>query len=117
MKENKKLYNLAIKELNVRQGFSHLGTAKGPKEQQFQTLWGRAHGWRENVPVKIQHRTIYPAYQVWIETAQYPKTKLKIASEYDGRYFTIETDPLAWKKGKLYPKFWGKLPLITLSKI
>jgi transposase len=42
------------------------------------------------------------------------QTKRKIAEYYQGRYFTIETDPLGWKKGKLYPQFWRKLPPITL---
>jgi len=105
---------LVIKELNTHQSFSHLGNAKGTKEQQLQTLWGQVYGWRKSVPVKIQHRTIYRAYQAWIETKPERDTKLKIAKYFDGRYFTIETDPLGWNKGKLYPKFWGKLPLITL---
>jgi putative transposase len=114
MRENKELYNQAISELNKHQGFSHLGTAKGTSPQQFQTLWGQVYGWRKNVPVKIQHRTLWRAYQAWSETKPDSKTKQKIAQFYTERYFSIETDPKGWKKGKLYPKFWGKLPEITL---
>jgi putative transposase len=114
MKENKILYNQAIKELNQHQGFAHLGTAKGTKEQQFQTLWGRTKGWRDNVPIKLQHRTLWRAYQAWSECKADPKTRSKIAKEYTQKNFTISTDPQAWKKGKLYPKFWGNLPEIIL---
>ncbi|WP_308256615.1 transposase [Geminocystis sp. GBBB08] len=114
MKENKILYNQALFELNKHQGFSHLGKAKGTKEQQFQTLWGQVYGWRKNVPVKIQHRTIYRAYKAWVNSKIDSKTKQKIAQYFEGRYFTIETAPKGYKKGKLYPKFWGNLPEIIL---
>lgn len=114
MKENKLLYNAAIGELNDKQGFEHMGKAKGTKEQQFQTLWGQVYGWRPNVPVKIQHYTVQRAYKSWAATRIDRVTKLRTARYCEDRYLTIEIDPRGYKKGKLYPKFWGKLEPLSL---
>lgn len=114
MSRSKVLYNLAIKELNDNQGFSHLGQAKGTKEQQFQTLWGRTYGWLEGVPAKIQHNVLQRAYIAWANTAPERGTKLKLAKQFPGQFLTIETDPTGWNKGKLYPRFWGDLEAIRL---
>lgn len=103
-----------IRYLNDNQGFNLLGDAKGTKEQQFQTLWGRVYGWNIAVPAKIQHDIAHRAYNAWYETWKDKKTKLRTAKYFDGRYITIQTCPTGYNKGKLYPKFWKDLGEFTL---
>jgi putative transposase len=109
MSKCKLVYNQAIAYLNNNQGFDKLGSAKGTKEQQFQTLSMRT--WLKdnqyNVPAKLLHNTLHRAYRAWSDSKPEKETKLKLAKQAEGN-FTLETDPKALSKGKLYSKFWGK---------
>jgi hypothetical protein len=106
MRENKILYNQAISELNKHQGFSHLGTAKGTSPQQFQTRWGQVYGWRKNVPVKIQHRTLWRAYQAWTQAQRQQKTLLACI------FFSLQKKSLLDKK---INKNYDPNPIICLT--
>jgi len=109
MSKCKTVYNQAIEYLNSNQGFDKLGKAKGTKEQQFKTLSMRT--WLKdnqyNVPAKLLHSTLQRAYKAWSMCKPEKDTKLKLAQWCKGN-FTLETDPKALSKGKLYSKFWGK---------
>lgn len=108
----KKIYNEALKFLNDKQGFDSLGKAKGTKSQQFQTLSMRTWVKCNNIPAKIIHSTLQRAWVAWSST-KVNKNKLRLAEYFTGD-FTIQTDPKAYRKGKLYPKFWGNLQPLTL---
>lgn len=113
------VYNKAIRFLNTNQSFDSLGKAKGTKEQQFKTLsmrtWIKALNL--DIPAKLIHSTLMRAYKAWSKTRKERGSKDKFAKYLTTKEFTLETDPLALKKGKLYPKFWGNLePLIFRYK-
>jgi putative transposase len=114
MKVCKQIYNQAIEYLNQHQGYDDLGRAKGTKEQQFQTLsmrtWLKDNDY--NIPAKLIHNTLHRAYRAWANTPPDKNTKLRIAKLAEG-WFTLETDPKALSKGKLYPKFWGNNQPLT----
>lgn len=108
MKSCKLVYNKAIDYLNTNQGFSELGSAKGTKAQQFQTLSMKT--WVKNldikIPAKLIHSTLQRAYTAWDKTKR-DYSKLKLAKRFEDKFFTLYTCPTALNKGKLYPKFWG----------
>lgn len=104
----KLVYNQGMSYLNEHQGFSELGEAKGSKEQQFKTLSMRTWVTTENIPAKLIHSTLQRCYGAWSTTKCEKGTKVRLGS-YADKNFTLSTDPLAYKRGTLYPKFWGKL--------